>query len=84
MQRPPTLHRHGFRPPGRTQDQGQANRWHSEEWSTILPESYLQAGGPPRSERLLLHDLHLLFVHTTAVNLELGQSTVNLLQVFCR
>jgi hypothetical protein len=31
---------------------------------------------------LLFHNLHLLFVHTTAMNLELGQSTVNLFQVF--
>ena len=32
---------------------------------------------------LLLYDLHLLFVHTAAMNLELGQSTVDLFQVFC-
>jgi len=29
---PPTLHRPGF--PARDRDQGQANRWHSEEWPT--------------------------------------------------
>ena len=31
---------------------------------------------------LLLHDAHLLFVHTTAMHLELGQSSVDLFQVF--
>src|SRR5580700_438323 len=32
---------------------------------------------------LLLYDLHLFFVHTTAMHLELGQSTLHLFEVFC-
>jgi hypothetical protein len=33
---------------------------------------------------LCLNDLHLLCVHTSAVNFELGQSAVDLLQIRCR
>src|SRR5437016_10520227 len=36
-----------------------------------------------RGSALLLYDLHLFFVHTTAMHLELGQSTVDLFHVFC-
>jgi hypothetical protein len=36
-----------------------------------------------RGFALLLYDLHMLFVHTTAMHLELGQSTVDLFHVFC-
>lgn len=32
---------------------------------------------------LLLHDLHLFFIHATAIHPGLGQSSVNLFQVFC-
>src|ERR1051326_8715569 len=37
----------------------------------------------PRGSALLLYDLHLLFVQTTAMHLELGQSTGDLFHVFC-
>jgi hypothetical protein len=39
--------------------------------------------GVLRGSALLLYDLHLFFVHTTAMHLELGQSTVDLFHVFC-
>jgi hypothetical protein len=37
----------------------------------------------PRGSALLLCDLHLLFVHTTAMRFELGQSTGDVFHVFC-
>ena len=36
-----------------------------------------------RGSALLLYDLHLFFVHTTAMHLELGQSAVDLFHIFC-
>ena len=51
---------------------------------TILKRTALAfiAVGTSLGGALLFHRLHLLFVHSTAMHLRLGQSAVNFFQVF--
>ena len=56
-------------------------------YNSATPAARALPRSRPRASRvsaLLLHDLHLLFVHTTAMHLEVGQSAGDLFHVLRR